>query len=65
MPRCRHVRDLPAVAARVRIDRSHARNHCIENVLRRVMLRALMGEKSGWDGHTTPAPRAFSRTPLL
>ena len=42
VPRCRHIRDLPAVAARVQIDRSHAGDHRIEDILRRVMLRALM-----------------------
>lgn len=49
MPRCRYVRDLPAIAAWVQIDRAHAGNHSIVDVLMGVMLRVLVRERgSGW-----------------
>ncbi len=64
MPCCWHVRDLPAVTARVQINRAHAGNHRIEDVLRGVMLRALVREQGWRDCHTTPTSRAFSLTPL-
>jgi hypothetical protein len=51
VPRRRHVRDLPAVAARVQIDRTHAGDHRIEDILRRVMLRALVREQGRRDRH--------------
>jgi len=51
VPRCRHVRDLPAVAGRVEVDRAHAGYHRIENVLRCVIFRALVREKGWRDRH--------------
>ena len=41
------------IVERVQIDRTHAGDHRIENVLQCVMLRALMRDKRGWT--VTPA----------
>ena len=47
------IRDLPAVAARVRIDSAPAGDHGIEDILRRVMLSTFVREKSWRDRHTS------------
>ncbi|MCX6691817.1 MAG: hypothetical protein NTW33_07130 [Methanoregula sp.] len=54
--------DLPAVAARIEVDRSYAYEHRIEDVLRRVMFRVLVQEKSGWNNQVSP-PSVPSRSP--
>lgn len=53
IPRCWYVQDLPAVAARVQIDRTHAGDNRIEDILRRVMLRALVREQGWRNRHLT------------
>jgi hypothetical protein len=63
--RCRHVRDLLAVAARIEVDRSHAHNDGIGDVLRGVVLRAFMGEKSRRNGHTGTPLLLIDRVSLL
>ena len=62
MSRCRYVQDLPAIAARVQIDHTHAGYHRIEEILRRVMISALVREQVWRDGHANPASRQFTRT---